>query len=260
MEKSLTSLLTNSVLGRLDKLQLPTTSADSLTPEIEFRLLVEGIALLLEHEGLVRKPYINSSLPYFSRLATGHQIEINRHVRTYFEICLEMTTGGESLRDTPSLLWRMLSRLKLAPTEDLFNQFGQEHVVEIYNDSNVQIFRNFRFFEICSYSLEELFSRQWWELFRRDDQMTQRLFLLASKIFSGEFTGSVRPNIATHIVEEVASSLSFRVETDFECASPLVGGSKVVAVCAIERAKLLNPALDALDFKKPAESIYEQSP
>ena len=227
-------------------------------PTDEFRAIVEGLAFLLAREGLLRKPYLSADLPLFSKLDQDTQLRVLASLRDYYAVLMESSQEGTSLRDTPVLVWKMLKRLGLTPTDDLFSYISHEKVVEIYNLENVQIFRNFRFFEICSYTLEELFCKQWWELFRRDDTITQQIFAVAAAVYGGETKGSAVPQVGTHLLEEICSPLSFKMEVDIDCLSPLYHRDRIVAGCAVERARLLNePTKDVNEVRERLSHYYE---
>ena len=52
--------------------------------------------------------------------------------------------------------------------ESSFDLMHEEHVVEIYNKEVVQVFRNKKFMEVCSYSLSKIMTTPGYELFYRD--------------------------------------------------------------------------------------------
>lgn len=52
--------------------------------------------------------------------------------------------------------------------------FIQKNVcIEIYNSQSIQLYRNFEFIKLCPYDLLTLLSREWFELFERDDFTNQ---------------------------------------------------------------------------------------
>ncbi|HWU44755.1 MAG TPA: hypothetical protein VN132_14990, partial [Bdellovibrio sp.] len=143
--------------------------------EQRFKKLTKIISMLLTVEGKYQKPYIEG-LPYFSKLPTELKQKVVDHLQFYHDLCVEQVSEGYSIKDSPSFVWRALNKLGLVPRSDLFSHLTNEHIVEIYSAENVQLFRNFKFFEFCSYSLEELLTIEWWGLFERDAQITQKIF------------------------------------------------------------------------------------
>jgi hypothetical protein len=135
-----------------------------------FKKLTSTISRFLAHEGVFLAAY-TEGLPHFSMLSMNEKKSVTDHLQFYHDLCSEQINEGYTLKDNPSFAWRAMSKLGLTPRSDLFSHLTNEHIVQIYSANNVQLFSNFRFFEICSYTLEELFSLEWWVLYERDPKI-----------------------------------------------------------------------------------------
>ena len=74
--------------------------------------------------------------------------------------------GINPMRDL-QLTWYALRQLGLMASGDLFQVLEDTDCIEIYTSEGVQLYRNFQFFEYCSYSLEELMTYPFYELYER---------------------------------------------------------------------------------------------
>ncbi|NJL24241.1 MAG: hypothetical protein HC902_03040 [Calothrix sp. SM1_5_4] len=80
-----------------------------------------------------------------------------------------------------------MRELGLRPTADLFGELDKSDIIEIYSEEHIQLFRTFNMFECISYSLDELFSYEWWDLFQRDPAITEQLTQVAISLATAAF-------------------------------------------------------------------------
>ncbi|WII73758.1 hypothetical protein QJS83_07695 [Bdellovibrio sp. 22V] len=220
-------------------LSLGVRSSEDILLEEKFKTLTQKISMLLACEGVHRKPYLDG-LPHFSKLTVEKKKIAVDHVQFYHDLCVEQVSDGYKIKDSLSFTWRALSKLGLAPKADLFQHLTEEHIFEIYSDENVQLFRNFNFFEFCSYTLEELHSLEWWSLFEREPHVTRQLFDYASRIFSGELTGNFKPNVENHVLRELQSTDRLVMEHRVDWMGPLLKARRPRALLIMSNARLLN--------------------
>ena len=210
----------------------------SLALDESFKRLSKTICMLLSTEGVHIRAY-RDGLPYFSKLTVQQKESVVQHLRFFHDLCLDQVGEGYKLKDSLSFTWRAFRKLGLTPPSDLFHAVTDEHIVEIYSSENVQLFRNFNFFNVCSYSLEELHSLEWWSLYRRDPKITQMMFGAAEMIFTGQIKTCFPPNLGPHVVEELSSTGKLRMEYNVDLAGPLFKNKIPQAVILLERARLL---------------------
>lgn len=175
-----------------------------------FRLLCEKLATTLQKERVQIKPYSDPSLPHFSRLETEQQSRVIATLADYLEICESAHAENFSLSDTPRFCWKALRRWGLVPSSDIFEKLRSLDTVEIYGDDNLQIFRNLKFFELCSYTLEELYSCEWWKLWGRDEEVTRQLFEVSVDLLSGRVPGTMSFAMGSHALWEIFSAERYR--------------------------------------------------
>lgn len=204
-----------------------------------FKALSKQVSMLLSTEGIQVKAYLEG-LPYFSKLTELQQAKVNKQLEFYAELCSEHINEGYKISDGSTFLWRAFRKLGLTPTSDLFQFLTDESVIEIYSDENIQLFRNLNFFTYCSYSLEELHSREWWHLYERDASVTNAIFEEGNKMFAGSIRGTYRPSMPDHIVRELASEEKLVMQVEFEAMSPLFTNRRPTAAILATKPKIIS--------------------
>ncbi|MBO9667685.1 MAG: hypothetical protein J7501_12830 [Bdellovibrio sp.] len=133
-----------------------------------FRAKAERICDFIQEEGVLFRPFARETLPYFCKLPLTEQQVVVRDITLYEQICQDVRAAKGSLKDNHLFLQKALNRFNwhIRP-EDLL-KIHEEHLLEIYDLNQTQVFRSFRFFEVCSYTLEDLYCRKWWHLYHRN--------------------------------------------------------------------------------------------
>lgn len=170
----------------------------------EFKALLDAFSEMARRESANLVPYDGHGPRYFPQLPEIKQIEVLNNFRCYFEVCSQTLAQGASLRDDKVFVWRMFQKMKVHPPSELMSSIQEGEVIEIYNADFVQVFRNLCFFEICSYSLDELLSRPFWELIHRDEKITNLIVEQASKLLTG-YNGIFQFEVPEHVITEIAS-------------------------------------------------------
>ncbi len=187
----------------------------------EFKELTERFCKLAAGQGVSVSPYLGEGPGYFAKLSSEQQAATFSNFRRYADICHESVLNGESLVSGTQHLWRMFRRLELRPVSDLLSQIDDTDVIEIYSAHYVQIFRSFSFFLICSYTLDELLCRPFWELFRRDEELYRRMVSVTHRVLLEEI-GGVHPwDVEDHTVDEIEGSARFHATVRYKLISPL---------------------------------------
>lgn len=192
------------------------------SPELgEFKNLLEKFCTLAKAEGVDLTPYTGEGPRFFALLPQAQKTLVLDSFRAYVEVCAEVVAQGASLRDDRIIVWRVLQRLKLHPPSDLMQEIKEGEVIEIYNSDFVQIFRNLRFFEICSYTLDELLSRPLWELVEREESITGMIVHQASKLLSGTINGLFQFDVPEHSIYERESVGRNKITVKLTIGAPL---------------------------------------
>lgn len=173
--------------------------------------------------GISIVPFRDPQLPYFSRLASAQKKSILTDLQNFGDICELTVQSGASLRDNGQLIWNCLRKFNLRPTSDLFQFIPDGNVVEIHSTENKQIFCSFSFYHCCSYSLEELHSFPWNQLYSRDEESNEYLIGIAAAMFRGELKGVVPMTVKPHKIRELYSQQGFEIEAQMKYLAPLYG-------------------------------------
>jgi hypothetical protein len=220
------------------KRTLAAAASDSTDSEVEFKILTERFCALAEPYGYNIRPYLAADLPLFHVLDKERQKIILGHFRDYVEVASAISASGQDIADTPLFVLRMIKRLGIEVSSDLFDKMTSESIVEIYDLRNIQIFRNLNFFAISSYTLEELLVREWWQLYAREDLINREIFLWASRVLKGETKNTVSPSIPRHTLIEKESLCKFEMYVDIDYFSPATLNDNPAGIVCIERAEV----------------------
>ncbi len=103
----------------------------------------------------------------FEKMPEAHQKSVFQ-ILDFMEELVDVANEKkiDPVRDQ-QLTWYALRKLGLKIPSELFSVLESGDSVEVYTEDVVQIYRNFRFFEYCSYSIEELMTYPYYNLFER---------------------------------------------------------------------------------------------
>jgi PAS domain-containing protein len=215
----------NSRMITLDRLQSVPDFDPSNRIEL-FRILLNEISKHLNAEGHSVVPYHPGypSAKMLSLAPEKRDLIINQFT-AYYDVCARALAQKANCDDR-TMAWSMLVKMRLVPLSDVFDHIRPGDVIEIYNEDSVQVFRSFSFFKLISYTLEELFVHEWWELYRRPEEASRKAFEVCGNILRGEIDTTVLKCLEIHEVEEVFSQnkTSARVEEVLLSPLPRVGG------------------------------------
>jgi hypothetical protein len=209
--------------------------------ESRLRILIEEFCWQAQRDGLRVEPFaVDDPLAGFRARTLEAQTALYRNFERYYRVCHQHTAKGRSLRATKPLLWEMLKESGLRPCSDLFDRIHEEDVVEVYDSSFMQIFRNTTFMELCTYTMDDIFTREFPELYRRPVEVNNILVSYCTAFFSGERFQTLQTEVPEHDLEEIASRKMrvFRIKQGI--ISPLFNRARrPVAVVGTLRAKIL---------------------
>lgn len=106
-------------------------------------------------------PYRGEDLPHFNRLS--HQKKLAVTEALSFQRSFFAMAEAEKLHpNSPALIRRMIEKMGLQAEPDIFDKFSELDTVEIYHSDGVSSFKNLKFFEFISLSLEEIYCLPIW--------------------------------------------------------------------------------------------------
>jgi len=204
---------------------------------LEYARHLETLSGQLQNLGYNIKPYRSADLPHFTRHSDSRKAGIIRGIRAYSEALQDVSKFDDNI-DMSQFVWRFLLRLGIAPSESLFSTLENEKFIQIYNVDQFQIFRSLRCFERCSFTLEELTSRSWFELWERDSLFYYALTGLATKLIQFMKPAMLRLDFPYHTVREVKSEQLFKFRYKIKSVSVLTRQNKAQAAVLIEDWKI----------------------
>ncbi len=212
-------------------------SCDDEKLRVNFIQLATNLAQLLHSLGLKTQAGLKD-FPYFSALNSFEKATAVERLQFYYNLCMEQQIEGQSLRDSKKFTWRALVKLGLIPESDFLDRLENDDIIEIYNQDHVQLFRNLEFFDICSYSIEELYCIQWWKLFRREPAISETILNMCTDLYLKKYPSGLVNPLPIHWVEECLSRSRYCMDLQLKFLGPLLTNKKVSALICIERATL----------------------
>ncbi len=196
--------------------------------EYAFKILLESFAEELHFLGFKVNPYTESALARFQKFDIDVQKRIFSNFSKYYDLLSVLQASKVDLNNNRMLLWNALKHLGYKPCFDLLDYIDQEDVVEVYNSEFLQIFRNFKFMELCSYSVLDTFSHSWSELFLRPKAVDASLGAVGFQIFSNNVKSTMSVGVEDHYLFELFSEDMHYFKIHQKYASPIFGDNNAV--------------------------------
>ncbi|MFM6928277.1 MAG: hypothetical protein ACKOX6_07420 [Bdellovibrio sp.] len=197
-----------------------------------YRNHLEDLSTLLSHYGYPVKAYHNSSLPLFQKLSAKDQQNVINALDAYL-----YALRSEYLQENFSaerFVVQFLFRIGIVPTDDLHATIRHEKFIQIYNPDQIQIFRSLACYERCSFTLEQMTTRPWYELWERDSFFYYACFGLAATALRFIKFTKLKLDFPYHRVTEVDSTESFTFDYKIKSLSALTRQGKLQAALLIE--------------------------
>jgi hypothetical protein len=203
--------------GAFSVKSLRGAGADPILNELYTELF--GFASLLKKHGVEVAIDSAAAREAWHTLDKAAKQKILQTFAIYHRNCREMHAAGVSLRDNRALVSHSLKRAHLFAQDNTDGLFGNDHMVEVYNLSDIQIFRSINFFDYCNYSLLDLLAREWMDLYERLPSITESIF---KEIHASVAAKELRPfHTPAHIMKERDANPCGVFRTDFRHCCPL---------------------------------------
>ncbi len=234
--------------------------SSGLSEMARFRLLSTSLAALAKTANITVQPFFNSNLPHFSCLDSEKQASVVRKLEIYVSILEKAVVEKSNLKDNKKLTWTAFKLLGLTPCSDLMNFIKDTNVIELYDHEGFQVFRSLNFFELCSYTVEDIYCRQWTDLFRRPNSaVMEKLMEIAATLTAGNLRHTIRVDLPRHEVMEIDSPFLFELSADVDFLSPLFDSHhKFAGNVAIETAHITGGILDPIEQEKKLNELMNQ--
>jgi len=184
-----------------------------LGAESEFRHIADQICAIADKYQVKIRGYHSSELPHFRALPQARQETVLLRLKAFLGSMEVTESMGERLDSQKRALWCGLSALGLVPPSELFSRIDDNsEIIEIYNLEGFQVWRNFNYFDVCSYTLEEIYSIDWNDLYLRSDEKTEECRQKITALLTGQTPDLFDANVENHEITELCSQYRFVVE------------------------------------------------
>lgn len=156
----------------------PTIHSNDFSSQDQQNRFIElstRLAELAKREGLVIRPFEKLTLPYFSAASYEKREHALQILSQTVKLTEEVQSQGVRARDSSSLIWAFCRTWRYAPTWDFHDKIQDGDMVDVYNLQGQLIFANLRFYEVTTYTLEQLYFCQWHILFNHEDEFQEQL-------------------------------------------------------------------------------------
>jgi hypothetical protein len=201
----------------------------SIDQNAEFKILAEGITDFFTDHGLKTRPYGDPSLKHFSKLSPERKDHSLYRLRAFYRSLEATILAGEKISNNSQALWHALKTLNVIPDSDIFSKFQNEDVIEYYDVTGTQIWRNFNYMKICSYTFEELTCHDWPTLYVRDQKLNESLVALMIDTVNTGHRGPKFIDVDYHVCDERFSEDRYRLHVRHDYICPLFDTSQQAA-------------------------------
>ena len=182
----------------------PVISSDSLSSA--FREAATRFTAAAELAGVVLNAYESPDLPLFSVLPDQQKQIITSQLNAQTELILESKPTRDDYSYNRRMAWAQIRRHGLVMSSDVFERLEDNDIIEIWDAKGHQLFRSFHGLQFFSYTLEEIYSYPFFELFERESTDLEVAYgQVFSKLVSGETQTTTLVDIRPHLVREKRS-------------------------------------------------------
>lgn len=148
-----------------------------------------------------------------------------------------MDEGLDSF-DESRMLRFALGRLFLLGDSSAADIVEADDVVEIYDSNFVQVYRSFSYFNLCNYSLLELSSYPWFELYERSSIISKQLIEISERILNERLPSTSLAEVPLYTVKELMTDdqcvFTIREKRAFRLISSISGEAYILSTKQIK--------------------------
>jgi hypothetical protein len=217
------------------------TAFTSRPIEVQFKTLLEAYCAQAKHLGVDIVAHQPETFKRFLSFDPQRQNLTYKIFQSYYAICSRAIQQDIDLNDNHSLIWWALKEIGLRPPSDLFQQLQKDDVIEIYDPNFIQVFRTFNFFKLCGYSLDQILCYEWYELYKRDENITKHMVDVCSDIIAGKIRETLHTKFPDHIVEQPLAKDKKAIKIQHRFVSPLHGSNGIHMLNVFKVSKVDTP-------------------
>lgn len=155
----------------------------------------------------------------------------------YNEVVGNHLGDGGDAADEKALLWRFIRRMGYTPTSDIFDLITDEDYLEIYDNEGQQVYRSLNYFDLVSFTIEDLVTLNWKTDFKRDRMVLLNLIEVTLRFATGTLHKTYAcDKVPKHHVQEMIGQ-KYLHELGLKYISPLKVAGKTVAIVATSHAR-----------------------
>lgn len=193
--------------------------------------LVE-LASLLKCLGIEMRAYDNPQMNYFTKLSPAQQATVTQALEAYVGALRSEYLENDFSNER--FVLQFLFRMGIVPPSDLHDTLDKEKYIQIYNADQIQIFRSLSCYDRCSFTLEQLTTHTWFDLWERDSLFYYACFGLAATALKIVKFTKLRLSFPYHRVTEINSANEFSFDYRIKSLSALTRQGKLQAALLIE--------------------------
>lgn len=179
-------------------------------------------------------PFWDNDLPHFCKLNEKKQLDVLKIMTHQRDFLVTAETDRLHPND-PKLIWRTLGNMGMTPLPDIFDKITEDDTVEVYHWDSTTSFKNLKFFEFISLSLEEIYCLTWME--QRTHSPGVFLFFLEmnAKLRLAQVTKTFAPRFSKYFVtEKLAQKRRFHIHLKW--ISPVTQDGVKSAIICVNRS------------------------
>lgn len=214
-----------------------SVNVDPIQLKQEFVDLTQQLSEILKSQGILKKPFLEPSVPHFSALPQNKAEVITHHLRIIVEVYQECV-ASESKIDTKKALWRFFAKTGITPDATVMDKIESHNVVEIYNTEHISIFKNLVFFDKISMNIEEIFCLPWWELMSISKVGYLYFIEMGVRLASGSIRHGFVPWFHSYVFQELKGDL-WKVSINIKWCAPVSYKKNRDCMLFVNEAKVL---------------------
>lgn len=149
------------------------------------------------------KPSPARAVGEFGLLPEARQTQVNQGLKLQLDFIREATRLGLDAYNEVSLVRLAMKKLGMMADENTIEKVDPSDVVEIVAADHTQVYRSYSCFALCNYSVAELVTFPWYELYERPAWVESRILELCQPVFEGKVSYiSLEGKIPPYILKE----------------------------------------------------------
>lgn len=185
--------------------------------------LLESYADLLYYKGHAVQPYSQTSIRKLLSLNEEQRRQFNARLQRFNTMMSGALDVEVAHKDDRYFIELCAKRMGLIFDKGVYDILKPGDVVEIYNVDLIQVFRNFAFFDVCSYTLLDLMNYEFFELYDRSQLINHYILEATSSIGKRGFDLSPvsLQHVPRHLLQEKFSQDKLTSMVQFKWMYPV---------------------------------------